>query len=86
VGTSSVVEAKVGSSALEERKVVTFQGDGKYYIYFGNGSSVPNAATVITNGFVAFKDSLVSIEASDSQPLYVLAVSGTVNIKLAERA
>jgi hypothetical protein len=86
VGTTTVVEAKVGVSPLEERKVITLQGDSRYYIYFGDGTGTPTAGTVTSNGFLAFKDAMVSLEASDSQSVYVLAVSGTVNIKIAERA
>ena len=86
VGTVTVVEAKVGVSALAERKVVTFQGDDKFYVYFGDGASTPSAATVAANGFTAFKNALVTFEASNQQPLYVLSVTGTVNIKIVERA
>ena len=86
VGTATVVEAKVGGSALAERKVVTLQGDGKFYVYFGDGSTTPNAATVIADGVTVFKDQITSFEASESQPLFVLAVTGTVNIKIIERA
>jgi len=86
VGTVTVVEAKVGGSPLEERKVVTLQGDAKFYVYFGDGSSTPSAATVTSDGITVFKDQVTSFEASASQPLFVLALSGTVDIKIIERA
>jgi hypothetical protein len=86
VGTVTVVEAKVGATALAERKVVTLQGDGKFLVYFGDDSGAPSAATVTSDGITVFKDQVSSFEATGKQPLYVLAVSGTVNIKIVERA
>lgn len=86
VGTVTVVEAKAGGSALVERKVVTLQGDGKFYAYFGDGSTTPSAATVAADGLTVFKDQVMSFEASHQQPLFVLAFTGTVNIKVVERA
>lgn len=86
VGTATPVEVKVGGSAFSERKVVSLQGDGKFYVYFADEGVVPNAATVAADGFTQFKDALNSYEASDTQAVYVLAVTGTVNIKIAERA
>lgn len=87
VGTSTPVEVKVGASALTDRKLVTLQGDGKFYVYFGDDSaSAPSAADVENNGFLQFKDQVQSYEAGDRQPIYVLADSGTVDIRIAERA
>jgi hypothetical protein len=86
VGTATPVEVKVGASAFVERQVVTLQSTGKFYIYFADEGVVPNAATVIADGFTQFKDALNSYEATDQQAVYVLAVAGTVDIKLAERA
>lgn len=86
VNTSTVQEAK-GATALPERKVVTIQPTtGKIYVYFGDGASVPSAATVIADGFVQFKNARDSYEASDTQKIYILAVTGTVTVKVAERA
>ena len=86
VGTVTVVEAKAGVTALEDRKVITLQGDGRYYVYFGDGTGTPSAATVSSNGFLNFRNQVVSYEASNQQAVYVLAVTGTVDIKVAERA
>ena len=87
VTTSTVQEAKIGASALSERKVVTLQPvDGKIYVYFGDGASTPSAATVIADGFVQFRNAKNSYECSHRQPVFILAVSGTVNVKVAERA
>lgn len=86
VGTVTVVEAKVGASALDERKVVTLQGSGRFYVYLGDGVNVPSAATVAANGFWQAKDAKESYEAGKFQQLYLLSVAGTINIVIAERA
>jgi len=86
VGTVTPIEVKVGASALEDRKVITLQGDGRYYVYFGDGTSTPSAGTVSANGFLNFRNQLVSYEATNQQQIFVLAVTGTVDIKIAERA
>lgn len=88
VNTSTVQEAKVGASALSRRGVVTIQPvDGKIYVYFGDDTaSAPNAATVIAEGLVVFKNAKESYEAGSQQPIYILAVSGTVDVKVVERA
>jgi hypothetical protein len=86
VGTATVVEAKVGANPYEERQVITLQGNGKFYVYFGDGVTTPNAATVAANGFIQFKDAKDSYEAGDSQRVFLLSVSGTINIRIAERS
>jgi hypothetical protein len=86
VGTVTVVEVKVGSSSLAERQAVTLQGDGKFYVYFGDGSTTPSAATVTSDGILVFKDQVMTFEAGEKQQLFVLSQSGTVNIKIVERA
>jgi hypothetical protein len=86
VNATTVQEVKAGASALEERKVITIQPANKIYIYFGDGISAPSSATVIANGMTLFKDALMSFEATYMQPVYILSVSGTVSVKIAERA
>lgn len=86
VTDSTVVEAKVGASAFDDRKVLTLQGDGRFYVYFANEGEVPNALTVMDEGFLHFKNSKESYEASETQTVYLLSVSGNVNVKIAERA
>ena len=86
VGTATVVEAKVGGSDLSERKAVTLQPlTGKVYVYFGGDAGMPSAATVIANGLLLFKNAKETYEASNSQSIYLLAVTGTVNIVVVER-
>ena len=86
VNTVTVQEIKVNASALEERKVITIQPTNKVKIYFGGNGSAPSAATVSADGLTLFKDALMSFEASTSQPVYILAVSGSVNVIVVERS
>lgn len=86
VGTTIPVEVKAGSSALEERIVVTLQGDAKFYVYFADDGEIPSAATIIANGFIQYKNAKESYGATTSQVLFVLSETGTVNIRGAERA
>jgi len=75
---STATELKVGASALEERKIVQFQPtDG--IIYYGYDSSVTTS-----NGIKVFSGQLIIIEASDSLPIYLIAHTGTVNVRIAE--
>jgi hypothetical protein len=87
VTTASVQEIKVGLNPLEERKVISIQPkDGRVYVYFGNGVTVPSAATVAADGFIVFNNALQSYEASSAQRVYIRAVAGTVNVAIVERA
>lgn len=88
VDTSTVKEIKFGSSTLSCRKVITLQPiDGKIYVYFGDDTiSPPNSSTVINDGMIVFKNAKESFEAGEKQPVYILSLSGTVNVKVVERA
>ena len=87
VNTTVVQEAKVGASVKEERAVLTLQPlDGTIYVYFGDGTATPNAATMIADGFEHPKKSLRSYEAGPQQQVFILAKTGTVDVKVAERA
>lgn len=85
VTTSTPVVAKADTTAFEGRQVITLQGDGKFYVYFADEGETPNAATVSANGFIQFKDAKETYEAGSQQVVYVLAFSGTVDIRIAER-
>ena len=77
ISVTTQVEAKVGASALGERKVVTIQPtDGKLYVSFVSGE----------DGFLCFKNGIYTFEASEQQPLYIKAFTGTVAVVIAERA
>lgn len=86
VGTATPIEVKAGASSFPERKVITIQADAKFYIYFADEGETPNAATVIATGMWQAKNAKESYEASGSQAVFVLALSGTVNIRGVERA
>ena len=83
---STPVEVKAGVSVFSERKVITLQSNGKFYVYFADEGEIPNATTVSDNGFIQYKDAKESYEASGSQAVFVLALTGTVDIRGAERA
>jgi len=80
VGNSTPTELKVGASALDERKVITFQAQtGK--VRWGFTNSITSS-----KGYVAFKNQIVTIEASSTQSLYVIAETGSVTVYFTERA
>ena len=84
---STTVQKLPSGSELTERKVITIQPlDGKIWVYFGDGSTTPSAATVAADGFEHGKKAIQTYEASDSQPIFILAQSGTVDVRYAERA
>lgn len=86
VTTSIVVELKVGSVALAERQVITIQPlDGHIWIYFGNGIT-PSAATVLSKGLKHIKMAKESYEAGETQQVFIVSDSGTVNVTFVERA
>jgi len=73
-------QIKVGASNFEERKVITFQAQtGKVRYGFTNGITA-------SSGFTAAKGQIVTLEASDSQDVFIIAESGAVTIYFAERA
>jgi hypothetical protein len=80
ISVSTIAELKVGANPLEERKVVTFQCQtGRIRWGFTN-------AITSTTGYVAFKNQIITVEASDRQPIYVVAESGTQTVYFSERA
>lgn len=87
VTSTTVQELKVGGSAFSERKVLTLKPSEKVYIYFGDDTaSAPSAGTVSADGIEIAKNQLISLEATDTQPIYILAVSATATVRIAERA
>jgi hypothetical protein len=87
LNTTTVQELKAGASPFKERKVITVQPlYGKVYYYYGDGDTVPNAATVTADGFLLYSKQEKTIEASSTQPVYVVAESGTVDLRAVERA
>jgi hypothetical protein len=86
VGTGAVVEAKANSTVLTDRQVITIQPSGKLYVYFSDDGTTPSISTVSTNGFVHYKNAKETYEVGDRQKIFLLSVSGTINVIIAERA
>jgi len=92
VTDSTPVEVKVGANPYEERKTITMQSTkkdtnyGDFYVFFAEDNSTPSAATVSENGFLHSKNSLQSYEAGEKQYVWVISVSGPIDIRIAERS
>ena len=78
--TTSAQELKVGASVLEERKVVSMQPvDGD--IYYGYSSGVTSST-----GTKIAKGQFFSLECSSTLPIWMVASSGTVDVRITEVA
>ena len=87
ITAAAVTLVKVGGSPLVERKVISLQPDGKIRVYFGDGVTVPSAATVLSDGFTHPKSVLRSYEAGPQQTVYIVSDTGAgVDVATAERA
>jgi len=86
INNSTPVEVKSSTEALEERKVITMQGDGKFYVYFADDGETPSSSDVSTKGFIQYKNAKESYEAASSQKVFILSVSSSVIVRIAERA
>lgn len=76
--STTAVEVKVGASALSERTVITIQPiDGD--VYFGYSDSV----TSLT-GTKIFQGQVYPLEAAQSLPVWVVAASGTIDVRITE--
>ena len=86
VTSLAVFRVRSGVAELDDRDVVTIMPlDGKIWVYFGDGTTTPNAATVKSKGFPQFKNTLRTYEASARQEIYIVADTGTVDVRFAER-
>jgi hypothetical protein len=86
VTDSTPVEVKAGSTILDDRQSITLQGSGKFYVYFAEDSSTPTATTVENNGFWQYKNVKESYEAGGTQKVWLMSVTGTIDIVVCERA
>ena len=77
--TDTSTELKVGATALDQRAIATAQpSDG--HIYYGYDSSV----TSLT-GTKIFKNQLITFEANDSLPIFLVADIGiAVDVRITE--
>lgn len=91
VTASTAVEVKAGASAFDDRQIVTMQStsedtnSGAFWVYFADEGETPSAATVSANGFYHPEDSVRSYEAARTQAIWVVSVTGTVDIRFSER-
>lgn len=78
---------QVESQPLSERKVITLQPlDGNIKIYFAASNETPTAAYVLDNGFTLFKNAITSLEAADTQRVFISSIDDNCDVILAERA
>ena len=78
---------KPAGSAQAERKVITLQSeDGKFRVFFGDGSGAPSIGVIKADGILQHRIQLRSYECGDSQKMYLISESGTINIHVVERA
>ncbi len=77
--STTPIEVKVGASIFEERTIITIQPlDGDVYFGYNSGTLTSSTGTKI------FKGQYFIMEASDSLPVYVVAASGTVDVRITE--
>jgi hypothetical protein len=78
--TTTPIELKVGGSPFDERKVVTLQPiDGR--VYYGYDNSVSSST-----GTLVFKKMIYPLEVSPDLPVWLVADSGTVDVRITEVA
>lgn len=85
VSASVPVEVRAGATAFEARQVVTLQGDGRFYVYLPDDNETVTQANVAARGFTQFRNAKETYGAAFGQRVFVMAVSGTVNVRFAER-
>lgn len=78
VTDAASVEVKVGAEAQPERKIVIIQPQNGR-VYWGYSNSVSSS-----NGFLISKKQTIVIEATTMLPVYIIAESGTVDVRIAE--
>lgn len=79
--TNTAIEAKVGASPLPNRKSVTVYNNGNQTIYWG----YTNAVTTLTGTPIAKKQS-VEFAVGDGQSVWLIASSGSQNVRITEAA
>lgn len=76
--STTAVEVKVGANRHIGREVVTIQPiDGD--VYLGYSSSVTTS-----NGTLLRKEIIFPLEATDQAEIWLIAASGTVDVRIAE--
>lgn len=78
INVSTTVEAKVGASAYSERTLIIIQpidGDLEWSFNSGFGAG---------EGHILIEEITLQLRASDQLPVYIRAVSGTVEVRISE--
>jgi hypothetical protein len=77
--TTTAIEAKVGASRLVNRKLLTVFNNGSQPIYFGYNSTVTTAS-----GTPIVKDQSASWDVGDGLGVWLIASSGSHNVRVTE--
>jgi hypothetical protein len=80
VGTSAV-EAKVGGSALANRKLLTIFNNSNSTIYFGRTSGVTTS-----NGTAIFKQQMITMQFDSTAAIYLIAGTAGNDVRITESA
>jgi len=76
--TTTAEEVKVGASPLSERKVITIQPlDGDVYMGYSN-------TVTSSNGTKIFRGQIYAMEATDTLAVYIIASTGTIDVRITE--
>jgi hypothetical protein len=78
IGTSAT-EAKVGGSALTNRKLLTVFNNSNSTVYWGR-----SAAVTTSNGTPIFKQQLMTFDFAADAPLYLIAGSAGNDVRITE--
>lgn len=75
---TSAIEVKVGAAVLDQRSVITIQPlDGD--VYYGYTAGVTS-----TTGTKIFQGQVYPLEATHQLPVYVVAASGPIDVRITE--
>jgi hypothetical protein len=79
--STSAVEAKVSGTALTNRKNLTLFNNSSNTVYWGYSSSVSTS-----NGTPLFKNQYVSFSIGENTAIWLIAASGSNDIRVTENA
>jgi hypothetical protein len=80
LGTTAI-EAKVGASALSNRKLLTVFNNSGNTIYWGRTSGVTTSS-----GTPIYEKQMVSFQALADAPIYIISSSSGTNVRITESA
>ena len=79
--STSAVEVKVGGTALANRKVLTILPEDGGPVYFGFSNAVTSSS-----GTPIYKRQLLTMRVSDDVAVWLIAESGTIDVRITEGA